>query len=165
MFNKTNKTVTFLEMFDLEQILLITDVTTNTMIYNFADSNLGGTLVGNVLTLNYNTSALNDSDKLQIFVDEPNTDFVQLNGILKDGLIEIVRQLQSIRNDGGMADQAGRVRVAIETGSVGIATNQDIRTVTTVTNLSQQGGFSLQHQFMELSNLGWSNLRKQISIS
>lgn len=171
VFNKTNKTVTFTEVFDLSQLLLITDVTNNIIIYNFADNTLGGTLVGNTLTLTYNTSALSDSDKLQIFIDEPNTDFEQLTSLVQDGLIEVVRQLQSIRNDGGMADVAGRVRVALETSAtvpISITANQDLRTVatvSTVTNLAQEGGFALQHQVMSLSNQGWGNLRNKIIIS
>lgn len=168
VFNKTNKTITFLEAFDLSQLLLITDVTQNIIIYNFADNTLGGTIVGNVLTLTYNTSSLSDTDKLQIFVDRPNTDFEQLTSLVQDGLVEIVRQLQSIRNDGGMADVTGRVRVALETSAtvpISITANQDLRTVATVTNQAQSGGFALQHQFMSLSNQACQNLRNKISVS
>ena len=54
----------------LDQILLITNVTDNIIIYNFADPTAGGTLAGNVLTLGYNTAAMSDSDRLQIFIDD-----------------------------------------------------------------------------------------------
>jgi len=57
-------------------ILLITNVTDNIIIYNFAGSGLGGTTTYNsttdqtTLTLNYNTSSMSSSDELQIFVDQ-----------------------------------------------------------------------------------------------
>ena len=54
----------------LDQILLITNVTDNIIIYNFADPTAGGTLAGNVLTLLYNTTSMSDSDRLQIFIDD-----------------------------------------------------------------------------------------------
>ena len=40
---------------DLNQLLLITNVTKNIIIYNFADSTLGGTINNNVLSLTYNS--------------------------------------------------------------------------------------------------------------
>ena len=54
----------------LDQILLITNVTDNIIVYNFADPTAGGTLAGNVLTLLYNTTSMSDSDRLQIFIDD-----------------------------------------------------------------------------------------------
>ena len=54
----------------LDQILLITNVTDNVIIYNFADPTAGGTLTGNVLTLLYNTTSMSDSDRLQIFIED-----------------------------------------------------------------------------------------------
>ncbi len=53
----------------LSNILLIANVTDNIIIYNFADS--GGTVAGNVLTLNYNTGSMDDTDKLLIFYEDP----------------------------------------------------------------------------------------------
>lgn len=74
-FNKTAKTVTisgFSSAIALNQLLLITNVTRNIIIYNFADPSLGGSITGtnpSVLTLTYDTSAMDNSDKLQIFMD------------------------------------------------------------------------------------------------
>ena len=50
-FNKTAKTVTFTDYIsiDLDSILLITNVTSNVIIYNFAIHSLGGTVLNNVL--------------------------------------------------------------------------------------------------------------------
>lgn len=72
IFNKTNKTVTFTDYstIDLDSILLITNVESNTIIYNFACAGFGGTVLANVLTLDYDTSLMSDVDKLQIFYDD-----------------------------------------------------------------------------------------------
>lgn len=74
-FNKTSKTVTingFTSAIALDQLLLITNVTRNVIIYSFADPSLGGSITGtnpSVLTLTYDTSSMADTDRLQIFMD------------------------------------------------------------------------------------------------
>ena len=92
LFDKNAATITFSGPLSLEQILMITDVSASgeeRVLYNFADSSLGGSIVGNVLTLATDTSGLNNADKLQIFIDEPNTDFAELTDILKYGIVDI----------------------------------------------------------------------------
>lgn len=73
-FNATAKTISFTEFttLELERILLITNVTRNAILYNFAT--LGGTVSGNTLTLSnsLSTSGMSNSDKLQIFYDYPD---------------------------------------------------------------------------------------------
>jgi len=85
-FNKAAKTITFNDYtsINLEQILLITNTTSNKIIYNFA--NLGGSVSENVLTLAYNTSSMNNTDKLQIFYDDAVYDSHDANGnlLIKD---------------------------------------------------------------------------------
>lgn len=71
-FNKTAKQVIFLgnqRPETIEQMLLITNVTTGEIIYNFADRLRGGVLDNNVLTLTFDTSTMSNSDNLQIFID------------------------------------------------------------------------------------------------
>ena len=106
-FDPILKVITSPEFSLLENILLITNVTSNDILYNFADPEKGGSIVENSLFLDVDTSLMNSSDRLQIFVDVPNPDFVSLNELLSYGLAEIVHQLQSIKNDGGIADTAG----------------------------------------------------------
>ena len=74
-----------------EQLLLITNVTRNTVIYNFSDPNLGATSYVNSVTstgvpgqgtaletttllLAYNTTAMSSTDKLSILVEETYTE-------------------------------------------------------------------------------------------
>jgi hypothetical protein len=77
-FSKTAGTVTFSDFSSirLDRILLITDVTNNTVIYQFNTSSLGGTVSTNVLTLTYvtNTASFNNTDALQIFYDSASGD-------------------------------------------------------------------------------------------
>ena len=70
-FDAPAQTVTFntTDVITLEQLLIITNVTTNKIIYNFADPNAGGSIVNNVLTLDFDTTSMSSGDKLQIFVD------------------------------------------------------------------------------------------------
>ena len=169
-FNPSSRQIVLNEdvQIKIEQILLITNITSNIIIYNFADNNLGGSIVDNVLTLNYDTIFMGNTDSLQIFIDTPNVDFVQLNNLLADGLSEIVHQLQSIRNDGGMADVSGRVRCNVETGTINVGTATTVTgvtTVSTVSNIASAGGIGLQPSIMSMTNQGWGNIRNKISVT
>jgi hypothetical protein len=68
-FDPANRTVTFREEFALADFLLITNVQTNQIIYNFADPAAGGIVSGKTLTLDFDTAAMSASDPLQIFID------------------------------------------------------------------------------------------------
>ena len=75
-FTASAKTVVIPGNYTLNQLLLITNVTRNAIIYNFADPNLGATrsydstLDLTTFTLTYNTTAaMASSDILQIYVD------------------------------------------------------------------------------------------------
>ena len=87
-FNASTRTITLNRAVKRESLLLITNVTTNTVIYNFSDPNLkatafttasgniaasGSTAISDVTTtivLNYNTTSMSNTDKLQVIVDE-----------------------------------------------------------------------------------------------
>jgi hypothetical protein len=69
-FSASAKTIVSSDFTSLEKIQLITNVTDNIIIYNFAASAKGGSLSGTTLTLTYDTTTMDDTDKLQIFVDE-----------------------------------------------------------------------------------------------
>lgn len=73
-FNKTAKTVTLsnYSTVSLAGLLLITNTTNNKIIYNFADSTTTATASGNVVTLSYDTTGMNNTDALQIFYEDGN---------------------------------------------------------------------------------------------
>lgn len=83
-FDKTTGTVTFTDFANiaLERLLLITNVTTNTLIYQFNSPALGGVVTGNAINLTYDTSAMNNTDKLQIIYDSSTGDPAYDNGIV-----------------------------------------------------------------------------------
>jgi len=61
----------------LEQFLLVTNVTSNVIIYEFDSAPLGGAVStggGNTtLTLDYSTSSMSSGDRLQVFIDDATT--------------------------------------------------------------------------------------------
>ena len=72
IFDPTNKNVVFnnYDKIDLERVLLITNVTDNVIIYNFANPVAGGRVVNNnILNLQNDTTTMSDTDKLQIFYE------------------------------------------------------------------------------------------------
>jgi hypothetical protein len=77
-FDASAKTVEFLDYssIELNRVLLITNVTDGIIIYNFADS--VGTVENNILTLDYDTTSMDDADKLLIFYQ--NDDIVVYSG-------------------------------------------------------------------------------------
>jgi hypothetical protein len=92
-FNAALKTVTFNEYpsIKLENVLLITNVATNQMIYNFSNALLGGTVLSNVLTLDFNTTSMSSTDALQVWYDDGLTP--SSNEVL-DALYEISTRLE-----------------------------------------------------------------------
>jgi hypothetical protein len=83
-FTPSTNTIVIPRVVPRERLILITNVTTNTVIYNFSDSNLkantytvsttGGTNTTTVV-LSYNTAGMSSTDKLQITVDEYDDKF------------------------------------------------------------------------------------------
>ena len=75
-FDASNQTLVIEGNYTLRQLVLITNVTDGAIIYNFADPSAGGSVVYDSLenettiTLEYNTTAMSDSDEIQILVDE-----------------------------------------------------------------------------------------------
>jgi hypothetical protein len=85
-------------------------------------------------------------------------------------LIDTVGLLvEAIRNQMPMPDSADRMRVNIETGSVGIASNQTLTTVTTVSTVSNQtnvGGYSAAGAaFADFNTPALTNVAKLVVIS
>jgi len=57
----------------LERFFLITNVTDKIVIYRFSDPEKGGSVSGNVITLDYNTTGMGADDDLQILYDDGAT--------------------------------------------------------------------------------------------
>lgn len=80
-FNPSTRTLVFNQIIPRERFVLITNVTTNQVIYNFSDSNLKFTshsytqntttgAASTTVVLNYNTAAMSSTDDIQVIIDE-----------------------------------------------------------------------------------------------
>jgi hypothetical protein len=147
VFNHTAQTITFSGFTaSIERVLLITDVTNNTIIYQFNDPLKGGAIVNNVLTLDYNTNVVGfaSTDSLQIFYwsEEPQ------QTALLDLAISIKRDLQMIRRDPNVGINGMNVSI---TGSLStvtqvntlqvIGTSTDGLTFANLTKISMNSSF------------------------
>jgi len=142
-FNPTAKTITFNDYssIDLERILLITNVTRNIIIYNFADPNRGGTVSGNVLTLTYDTTGMADTDKLQIFYDD-------INPATEDGNLASIKvntnriPTNPAKEDGNLNDLLQLLKMLIQSplGRLAIDSANRLRTIVESTVAVTQSG-------------------------
>jgi hypothetical protein len=80
---------------ELEGIKLITNVTAGIVIYQFNDPANNGSLVGSLLTLDYNTSAMSPTDRLMIIYDAPT---VPSSGT-GEGNIKLIQQQVDVLTD------------------------------------------------------------------
>lgn len=124
-FNATTKQITFntTDVVLLNQVLIITNVTDNIIIYNFSDSTKGGTLINNVLTLTFDTTSMSNTDSLQIFLDlygAPSTEATATN--INDG-ITLLRKLTQLLAPIATQDGQQRQRVTIGSMETGIIIN------------------------------------------
>jgi len=108
-FNPAAKTITFSglgQTIDLQNILLITNTTANTIIYNFADSSSGAvSFSNNILTLDYNTTSMASTDKLQIYVDVP---------AYEESLHDLLRRMNKLLESNAVVDSSTRQRVTLD---------------------------------------------------
>ena len=109
IFDPAAKTITFTGLqytITLANILLITNTTANTIIYNFADSTNGAvSFANNVLTLDYNSVSMNASDVLQIYIDVES---------YEESLATLLRRMNKLLESNAVVDSKLRQRVTIE---------------------------------------------------
>jgi len=121
-FNPTAKTVTFSglsQQITLANILLITNVTANTIIYNFASSSTGAvSFANNVLTLDYDTTSMSSTDVLQIYLD--------LAG--EESLHDLLRRMNKLLESNAVVDSRLRQKVVIEAVGANLGTPIEVNT-------------------------------------
>jgi hypothetical protein len=145
-FNASLKQITFdtTDVISLQQLLLITNVTTNTIIYNFADPSSGGTISNNMLTLTFDTTSMSNSDKLQIFLDNTFTP-------ASEESVQYLKKIIQILTPISVQDANQRQRVVVEGITAGTIT-----TVSTVSNLALYGGVDPRFQFIDAARLTYA---------
>lgn len=119
-FNAAAKQITLLDYtsINLESVLLVTNVTDNIIIYNFADPNKGGTVSGNTITLTYNTNSMSNTDDLQIFIDDgvvaaKDQSILDLSASIDDNSA-VLRKIASMMQSLAVIDSASRQRIFID---------------------------------------------------
>jgi len=127
-FDAAAQTVAFntTDVITLEQLLIITNVTTNKIIYNFADPNAGGTIVNNVLTLDFNTTSMSSSDKLQIFIDNILTPASDETLQLVGEQNELMRRMVKLLEPSSRASSAGLQMVDASFTSITAVNNNNL---------------------------------------
>jgi hypothetical protein len=151
----------------LANIKLITNVTRNEIIYNFASAAKGAASFGlNTLTLDFDTSTHSGSDVLQVILDVTGAQDVS-TGEMIETLSALRMAVQSLTRAMGRVDATGRLVVAAEqptAASLNVAL-ASLATVSTVTNQAQHGGIAANDLIPTLSRLGGDSLRRNISVT
>ena len=124
IFDPAAKTITFTGLqytITLANILLITNTTANTIIYNFADPTSGAvSFASNVLTLDYNTASMNATDALQIYIDVES---------YEESLATLLRRMNKLLESNAVVDSKLRQRVTIEAiGTNNAAASTEVNT-------------------------------------
>lgn len=152
-FNAVSKTVTLHDYstVDLEGLLLITNVTDNVIIYNFADPTRGGGINGNVITLIFDTSTMSNGDALQIYYDDGS---VAASDLTLQTLSDMVDYLKMITNQTKVLstqDTLQRQRVAVE-AMPSVAITGTVTTAGTVTANTQStyGELSIRQELSRM---------------
>jgi hypothetical protein len=140
IFSPSTKTITILNAsITLENLLLVVNTTSGTMLYNFADPTLNASIANNTITLTYDTTSMNSSDMLQVFYE----DGIQL---ATDKSLDAIYQLLGMLLDrvefGNLTDNAKRLKVnLIDSGTlanVGTLSNITAGNLTSLGTLSNQ---------------------------
>lgn len=174
-FDPTSGTIIFsgLPTFNEEQILTIVNVISNTMLYCFADPSAAGTLTGSTLQLNYNTTGMNASDPLQIYIDLPSTQIID-QAVMNDNYTHLLlERIADLLEPMATQDQQNRQRVSIDAfGATTLPTVTTVGTVTTVTNAVPVGnvatisGVDARYLFIDTSRNAYANcLRSKLTFS
>lgn len=125
---------------ELERILLITNVTNNAIVYNFAAVYFGGTVSGNVLTLAQDVTTLPSNTELQIYYDDEKT---PASDQLVDALFEVARKL----------DFLNAVRGVSADLRVTPLSTPNMATLTTLSNLAGIGNYATGTVIKDFDNL------------
>jgi len=129
------------KVLELERVLVITNVTTNIMLYNFAAVGRGASVInGNELFLDIGFSTYSATDELQIWYDNELT---PASDQLVDALFEVAKKLEFLT----------AVRGSNADLRVTPMSTPNMSTLTTLTNLSGLSGFTTGTVVKNFDNL------------
>lgn len=140
-FDALSKTVTSADFSAIEKLAIITNLTTGNVIYQFNSATKWGVLVGNTLTLTYDTTTMSDTDDLQIIIhgELPMSDTGRI--LVEDEISVLLKAILTTLMMPRNADTwTNSDRVNIVAGWVNINANQTLATLTTLANLQNLNG-------------------------
>ena len=174
-FNAAAKQITLSDYtsVNLESLLLITNVTNNVIIYNFAGQGKGATVSGNVLTLDFDTTSMSNSDSLQIFIDNnevgASESTVDSLRDIADYLKILVRQTQTLATQ----DPNQRQRIVVDNNIIVNSGSLEVRDSGNINPFNRNGNaFSSQFAVpnvwdtIELSRISYqNNIRSRLTFT
>jgi hypothetical protein len=119
-FDASAKTITFDDYatIDIDSIFWVINVTDSKALYNPINKFLSGSVTGNVLTVDYDTSFMNDTDELQIYYDkipDPATESKQ-DDIVENQLSQLMVRIATNSADTSIT-YVGRAPIGSATSS------------------------------------------------
>lgn len=163
VFDASAGTITFSGItLQPHQLLLINNVTRNTIIYNpFAVGQGYSSYSNGVLTLEFDTSTHADTDVLQIFYDNSDEAFAAITRLSEE--LSHALRLMALPS---YADTSGGLRVSAVNSISTLSTVTTVATVTTVNSVNNIVGLSGIPPALVLNDpllqLAWSNVRNLI---
>lgn len=161
IFDPTNKNVVFnnYDKIDLERVLLITNVTDNVIIYNFANPVAGGHVVNNnILNLQYDTTTMSNTDKLQIFYE---VDAAPAKEATQADMYELMYSVYTAVKDLSAlvcTISGGALRVSTTTPvAIGTMPNVSVTNGVNVSNVSNFGAANSNTLIPNLNNVVFQN--------
>jgi hypothetical protein len=136
VFNPVAKTIVFSGLnLSANQFLLITNMTDNIIIFNFADASRGGFFNSNTqtLTLTYDTSSMSNTDVLQVFVDVPDT---------MGEAVHFLKRIMHMIKPLTIMTGAGSSRLNLDVNNIVAGTINTVSTVSTVSNQVNMAGIN-----------------------
>lgn len=145
---------------DLNQILLITNTTQNTIIYNFADATKGAaSYSGGVLTLDASTAGQGAGDSLQIYVDVDAP--TEIDAAPQSGLAMLLtRILAAMLAPLGYRKDTQRYQASAVLESGTVTTVSTVTTCSTVTNVAQLGGLAAERLILNQNYSAWAAVHR-----
>jgi len=129
------------KVLELERVLVITNVTTNIMLYNFAATGRGASVInGNELFLDITASTYSATDELQIWYDNELT---PASDQVAEALFEVARKL----------DFLNAVRGVSADLRVSPLSTPNMSTLTTLSNLAGLSGWGTATMVKDFDNL------------
>lgn len=164
-FNKTAKTIIFNDYtsINLEGLLMITNISNlnKPVLYQFNNLALTASIVGNVVTLGYDTTSMSNSDVLQIFYDDVDEN----NRSSEEAML--LRKIIRLLDSNAVVDIQNRQKIAVEVMPT-VAVSGSLTTagsVSTVTTLSQLSGVDAKQQLIDTARTAYALLRNQITFN